>query len=68
MLFLTASVGIVVGGLPVLILFGLPALFAVLTSGFQSIYSLLPVIWQVVYLVMAVPAAYSQLSGIRIGG
>ena len=68
MLFLTASVGIVAGGLPVLFRLGLPALFAVLTGGFQSIYSLLPVIWQVVYLAMAVPAAYSQLSGIRIGG
>jgi MFS family permease len=68
MLFLTASVGIVTGGLPVLIVFGLPALFAVFAGGFQNIYSLLPVIWQVVYLVMAVPAAYSQLSGIRIGG
>ncbi len=66
-LFLTASMGIVAGGLPVLILFGLPALFGVFTAGFQNIYSLLPVIWQVVYLAMAVPAAYSQLSGIRIG-
>jgi hypothetical protein len=68
MLFLTASIGIVAGGLPVLIMFGLPALFVVFAGGFQGIYSLLPVIWQVVYLVMAVPAAYTQLSGIRIGG
>jgi hypothetical protein len=30
--------------------------------------AILPAIWEVVYLFMAVPAAYTQISGIRIGG
>ena len=30
--------------------------------------TLLPAIWEVVYLFMAVPAAYTQISGLRIGG
>ena len=67
-LFLTAAVGMVVGALPVLLMFSLPALLGVLYGGFQGIGALLPAIWEVVYLFMAVPAAYTQISGIRIGG
>jgi hypothetical protein len=67
-LFLTAAVGIVIGGLPVLLIFTLPALLLILTGDFQSLSALLPAVWQIVYLVMAVPAAYTQISGIRIGG
>jgi hypothetical protein len=58
----------VVGALPVLILFSLPALLGLLSGGFQGLVGLLPAIWEVVYLFMAVPAAYTQISGIRIGG
>jgi hypothetical protein len=67
-LFLTAAVGMVVGALPALILISLPALIGVLYGGFQGLVGLLPAIWEVVYLFMAVPAAYTQISGIRIGG
>ncbi len=68
-LYLTAALGIIVGGLPGLFIFSLPALYLVLSGGgLESISALLPAVWQVVYLVMAVPAAYTQLSGIRIGG
>ena len=67
-LFLTAAVGMVVGALPALIMISLPALFGVLYGGFQGLVGLLPAIWEVVYLFMAVPAAYTQISGIRIGG
>lgn len=67
-LFLTAAIGMVVGALPALLLISLPALLGVLSGGFGAIGSLLPAIWEVVYLFMAVPAAYTQISGIRIGG
>jgi hypothetical protein len=66
-LFLTAGAGVVIGGIPailthlasVLILFGNPAF-----SG--AIWSLLPLVWQVVYLVIAVPTVYAYLRGIQI--
>lgn len=67
-LFLTSAIGMVVGGLPALLIYSLPALLMILSGGAQGIGALLPAIWQVVYLFLAVPAAYTQISGIRIGG
>jgi hypothetical protein len=67
-LFLTAVVGMVAGALPALLLISLPALLGVLAGGARGLVGLLPAIWEVVYLFMAVPAAYTQISGIRIGG
>ncbi len=67
-LFLTAVIGMVAGALPALLLVSLPALLGVLFGGFQGLGGLLPAIWEVVYLFLAVPAAYTQISGIRIGG
>lgn len=67
-LFLTSAVGMVAGALPALLMFSLPALLGVLYGGFRGIGGLLPAVWEVVYLFMAVPAAYTQISGIRIGG
>jgi len=67
-LFLTAAIGIVVGAIPALALISLPALLSVLVGGVHGLTGLLPAIWEVVYLFMAVPAAYTQLSGLRIGG
>ncbi len=68
-LFATCAIGMVAGALPALLIFSLPALLAVL-SGSLSVGAgaLLPAIWEVVYLFLAVPAAYTQISGIRIGG
>lgn len=66
-LFLTSAAGMVAGALPALLIFSLPALLGVLYGGFQGAGGLLPAIWEVVYLFMAVPAAYTQISGIRIG-
>jgi hypothetical protein len=66
-LFTTAAVGMVVGALPVLIRISLPALLGVLLGGYQGLGGLLPAIWEIVYLFLAVPAAYTQISGIRIG-
>ncbi len=67
-LFLTAAVGMVVGALPALLLISLPALLGLLAGGARGLVGLLPAIWEVVYLFLAVPAAYTQISGIRIGG
>ena len=67
-LFMTAAIGMVAGALPVLLLYSLPALLGILFGGFRGLGGLLPAIWEVVYLFMAVPAAYTQISGIRIGG
>lgn len=65
-LFATAAAGVVAGALPWLIGISLRALMIALTSGFAGLTALLPAIWQVAYLFMAVPAAYTQLSGIRL--
>jgi hypothetical protein len=67
-LFATAAAGMVAGALPALLLVSLPALLGLLSGGFRGLGGLLPAIWEVVYLFMAVPAAYTQISGIRIGG
>ena len=66
-LFLTAAIGMVVGALPALLFVTLPALLGLLAAGFRGLSGLLPAIWEVVYLFLAVPAAYTQISGIRIG-
>ena len=68
-LFTTAVAGMVAGALPALILVSLRVLLGLLSgASFQGLGNLLPAIWEVVYLFMAVPAAYTQISGIRIGG
>jgi len=68
-LFLTSAIGIVAGAVPALLLFTLPILLGLLsgTPG-DGLGTILPAIWEVVYLFLAVPAAYTQISGIRIGG
>ncbi len=67
-LFLTAAIGIVAGALPALLFISLPALLGLMFAGLRGAGNLLPAVWEVVYLFMAVPAAYTQISGIRIGG
>ena len=62
-LFITAGAGMVAGALPALLITGLP----LLVGGFRGLGSLLPAIGEVVFLFMAVPAAYTQISGLRIG-
>jgi hypothetical protein len=63
----TLVAGMIVGTLPVLLMSGLPALFVMLSGGTDvmsgiSFFSL--VLWQIVYLVIATPLAYSQFSGL----
>ncbi|MCF6277608.1 MAG: hypothetical protein L3J16_02520 [Anaerolineales bacterium] len=68
-LFILIAVGVVIGGLPAIIsqLSSLAyVFFSPAYSGPISFWWLLPLIWQVVYLVMAVPAVYTRLSGITI--
>jgi len=68
-LFLTSAVGIVVGAVPALLIFALPILLALIYGSLGAgLGAILPAIWEVVYLFLAVPAAYTQISGIRIGG
>ena len=62
-LFNTAAAGMVAGALPALLTTGLPLLI----GGFRGMGSLLPAVWEVVFLFMAVPAAYTQISGLRLG-
>jgi hypothetical protein len=63
-LFTTAAIGMIAGALPALLMTGVPLLL----NGFRGLGALLPAIWEVVYLFMAVPAAYTQISGLKIGG
>jgi len=66
---LTLIAGIVLGALPVLLGSGLPGLLGLLMGGgnfLTAIYAFSPLLWQVVYLVTAIPAAYSQFSGLFI--
>ncbi len=68
-LFLTCAIGMVAGAVPALLIFSLPMLLALLSGGLSAgVGALLPAVWEVVYLFLAVPAAYTQISGIRIGG
>ncbi len=61
-LFQLVRLGIILGGLPipVRILFNL---LISLGAGAFSLFSLLPLGYQILYLVMAVPSAYYRLSG-----
>src|SRR5262245_41199894 len=52
-LFITVSVGVILGALPVI-------LFQLFTSGFFG------AIFQIIYLVVAVPTVYTRLSGIQL--
>ena len=64
LLFRLVAIGVVLGGLP-FILVTLISLVARLSLGSFSLFSLLPLGYQVLYLVLAVPSAYYRLSGSR---
>lgn len=63
-LFRFVSLGIILGGLP-LIALNLINLFLRISLGAFNLFSLLPLGYQVLYLVLAVPSAYYRLSGSR---
>lgn len=59
--------GMVIGALPVMLISGLPAFFALVMGGqsiLHSVFAFGPILWQIVYLVIATPVAYSQFSGL----
>lgn len=61
---------IILGALPTILVLGVGGgflLFATAQSGgnfLSNIFALGPLLWQIVYLVMATPAAYTQFSGL----
>ena len=63
-LFRVVAVAVIIGGLP-LILINLYTLIIRLSAGSFNLFSLLPLAYQVLYLVLAVPSAYYRLSGSR---
>jgi len=63
-LFRLVSVGMALGGLP-LVLIGLGSVWIGLQAGAFSLYGLIPLGVQVLYLVLAIPSAYYRLSGLR---
>ena len=67
-LFMTVSVGVVVGAIPAILSEISSLLFFMNFYGVEgfSIWSLLPAIWIIVYLFIAVPVVYTQFSGIRL--
>lgn len=66
----TLVVAMVLGPLPLVFILGLGGLLTALFGGgldiMTAISSFGPVLWQIVYLIMAAPAAYAQFSGIRL--
>lgn len=63
-LFRWVSAGIILGGLP-LIGITLIRLVIFISAGSFNLFSLFPLGYQILYLVMAVPSAYYRLSGSR---
>ena len=63
-LFRLVSLGVILGGLP-LIALSLFSLILRLNAGAFNLFSLFPLGYQVLYLVLAVPSAYYRLSGTR---
>jgi DNA-directed RNA polymerase subunit RPC12/RpoP len=63
-LFRWISAGIILGGLP-LVAITLIRLILFLSAGSFNLFSLFPLGYQILYLVMAVPSAYYRLSGSR---
>lgn len=63
-LFRLVSIGIILGGLPMMA-FTLINLLLRLSAGAVNLFSFFPLGYQILFLVMAVPSAYYRLSGNR---
>jgi len=63
-LFKVVVAGVILGGLPLILVIGLNFVLS-LGAGSFNLFSLLPLGYQVLYLVLAVPSAYYRLSGSR---
>ena len=65
-LFQLVAAGIILGGLPLILLFISNMVLGMKAgSGAMSLFSLLPLGYQILYLVLAVPSAYFRLTGKR---
>ncbi|MGQ9833856.1 MAG: B-box zinc finger protein [Candidatus Villigracilaceae bacterium] len=66
----TLVVAMILGILPLLFTFGLGSMRIVFLGEMENLLNVIdmftPLFWQLVYLIMAVPTAYAQFSGIRI--
>ncbi|MEN6408346.1 MAG: hypothetical protein ABFD44_01375 [Anaerolineaceae bacterium] len=66
-LFQLTAVGVVAGGLPHLLLALGSVIFSFTNAGVGAgLYSLLPVIWPLAYLLLVTPTVYYRLSGIQM--
>lgn len=67
-LFRTVSAGVIAGAIPILLSRVAQLLFVISQFGMEafSIWQLMPAIWIVVYLFIAVPVVHAQFSGIRL--
>ena len=63
-LFKVVTIAIILGGLPLILLIGINFILD-LSTGSLNFFNLLPLGYQVLYLVLAVPSAYYRLSGKR---
>lgn len=63
-LFRIVAAGVILGGLP-LIITRLINFILALSFGSFNLFSLLPLAYQILYLILAVPSAYYRLSGSR---
>jgi len=63
-LFKFVTYGMIVGGLPLILIIGYSFVLRLL-AGSLTLFGLLPLAYQILYLVMAVPSAYYRLSGSR---
>ena len=63
-LFQVVAAAVIIGGLP-LILIDLYTLIVRLGTGSFNLFSLLPLAYQVLFLILAVPSAFYRLSGSR---
>lgn len=65
-LFRVCAAGVVAGALPLILIWLLPPLLSLLSGNMRAtLYSLLPLVWQIVYLFIATPMVYARLSGIQ---
>ena len=65
-LFQVAALATVVGALPLPLIHLLSALPVIAQFGVQGVFSLLPLLWQGVYLFMVAPTVYYRLGGIQM--
>ena len=63
-LFKIVNFGVILGGIPLILISGFNLILRLSTGSF-SLFGLLPIAYQILYLILAVPSAYYRLSGNR---